>query len=42
MKDLAGKLAIVTGAAKPKGIGFAIAYLLASRGADVSPPSFVS
>jgi len=33
---LAGKLAIVTGASKPNGIGAATAYTLASHGANVS------
>ena len=33
---LAGKLAIVTGAGKPNGIGAAAAYALAEHGADVS------
>lgn len=33
---LAGKLAIVTGAAKANGIGFASALALAEHGADVS------
>jgi NAD(P)-dependent dehydrogenase (short-subunit alcohol dehydrogenase family) len=33
--DLAGKVAIVTGAAKPEGIGYAVALGLARRGADV-------
>jgi NAD(P)-dependent dehydrogenase (short-subunit alcohol dehydrogenase family) len=32
---LAGKLAIVTGAAKPNGMGAAIAYALAEHGANV-------
>jgi NAD(P)-dependent dehydrogenase (short-subunit alcohol dehydrogenase family) len=34
---LAGKLAIVTGAGKPNGIGAATAYALAEHGANVSP-----
>lgn len=33
----AGKLAIVTGASKQNGIGFATAYALAEGGADVCP-----
>jgi NAD(P)-dependent dehydrogenase (short-subunit alcohol dehydrogenase family) len=33
---LAGKLAIVTGAGKPNGIGAAAAYALAEHGANVS------
>lgn len=32
---LAGKLALVTGASKPNGIGAATAYSLASHGANV-------
>jgi hypothetical protein len=31
-----GKLAIITGASKPNGIGYATAYALAQAGADVS------
>jgi NAD(P)-dependent dehydrogenase (short-subunit alcohol dehydrogenase family) len=37
---LAGKIAIVTGASKPNGIGAATAYTLASHGANVSTNSF--
>jgi NAD(P)-dependent dehydrogenase (short-subunit alcohol dehydrogenase family) len=33
--EFAGKLAIVTGAAKENGIGFAAALALANRGVDV-------
>lgn len=33
--DFKGKLAIVTGASKLNGIGFATAYALAKGGADV-------
>jgi NAD(P)-dependent dehydrogenase (short-subunit alcohol dehydrogenase family) len=33
--DFKGKLAIVTGASKLNGIGYATAYLLAKGGADV-------
>jgi hypothetical protein len=33
--DFSGKLAIVTGASKLNGIGFATAYALAKAGADV-------
>ncbi|ETN41049.1 uncharacterized protein HMPREF1541_02983 [Cyphellophora europaea CBS 101466] len=35
MADFHGKLAIITGAAKESGIGFATAWLLAEKGADV-------
>lgn len=35
-KPLEGKLAIVTGAGKPNGVGFASATALAEQGADVS------
>lgn len=35
-KNLQGQLAIVTGAGKPNGVGFATARLLAEHGADVS------
>jgi len=35
-KPLQGKLAIVTGASKSNGIGFATAQVLAEQGADVS------
>lgn len=38
-KPFQGKLAIVTGAGKSNGIGFATAKLLAEQGADVSSPS---
>ncbi|KAL7928090.1 putative short-chain dehydrogenases/reductase [Trichoderma chlorosporum] len=34
-KSLQGKLAIVTGAAKPNGVGFATAFALAQQGADI-------
>ncbi len=34
--EFAGKLAIVTGASKQNGIGYATAYALAKSGADVS------
>lgn len=33
--EFAGKLAIVTGAAKENGIGFAVALALANHGVDV-------
>lgn len=35
----AGKLAIITGASKQNGIGFATAYALAKAGADVCSSS---
>jgi NAD(P)-dependent dehydrogenase (short-subunit alcohol dehydrogenase family) len=35
MEDFKGKLAIVTGAAKANGIGYAVALSLAERGCDV-------
>jgi NAD(P)-dependent dehydrogenase (short-subunit alcohol dehydrogenase family) len=35
-KTLQGKIAIVTGAAKSNGVGFATAYALAEQGANVS------
>jgi 3-oxoacyl-[acyl-carrier protein] reductase len=35
---LEGKLAIVTGASKPNGIGAATAYALAEHGANVRSP----
>lgn len=35
--DFHGKLAIITGASKLNGIGFATAHALAKRGADVRP-----
>jgi 3-oxoacyl-[acyl-carrier protein] reductase len=35
-KSLSGNLAIVTGAGKPNGVGFAVAKILAQQGADVS------
>jgi NAD(P)-dependent dehydrogenase (short-subunit alcohol dehydrogenase family) len=36
MGDLSGKIALVTGASKPTGIGYAIAIALAEAGADVA------
>jgi NAD(P)-dependent dehydrogenase (short-subunit alcohol dehydrogenase family) len=40
--QLKGKLAIVTGAGKPNGVGFAVAKILAEQGADVSIQSQTS
>jgi len=40
-KSLQGKIAIVTGAGKSNGIGFATAKALAEQGANVSTPGDV-